>query len=161
MDISNWPLGKIMLLPDHAFGRRFIVSAEVRATGDETVWDISEIAFPEVCVLWQLVIRPYQCVSLAGGIRIALGDQLPTSTAMMDALEPLVPGLGIQGAEPRLISVAMMAGWLNIGMRFPIHVGGRRLVLEGSCADQKTTWASVHVLVSSVPKEVPDWMVSV
>lgn len=161
MDIRNWAMDQIMQLPDHAFGRRFIVSAEVRATGEQTAWDISEVAFPERCVLWQLVIRPYQCVSLAEGIRIALGDQLPTAAAMMDRLEPLVAGLGMQGAEPRLISLAMMAGWLNIGMRFPLHAGGRRLVLEATCADQKTTWASVHVLVSSVPKEVPDWMVSV
>ena len=134
MRIDNWPLGKILSLPDCCFGRRFLVSCTVQAGagGIITLWDISEIALPEHCVVWELSAY---CDSLSADLasfRMALGDQLPTTTVMMDSLEPVFHGLGLQGASPRAIVMPYVGDMRWNCLRFGIAASSRRLVLEAN-----------------------------
>ncbi|GAH58066.1 unnamed protein product, partial [marine sediment metagenome] len=94
MDIRNWPMDRIMQLPDECFGRRFLVSCSLAYADAGSTFDISEIALPEACVLWSLNVAWYNEDTATHYIRLALGDQLPATVAMMDALEPLISGLG-------------------------------------------------------------------
>lgn len=160
MNISQWPINKIMQLPDWCFGRRFCVSTNTRAYSGETSWDISEVALPEKAVLWQAVLHPSYIDSSSASCRVALGDVLPTTMAEMDALEPLLPGLGQQGAEPRLILVYNTSGALDLRLRMPISSAGRRLVVEATAIAEKSTFIMVVLTISSIPTEVPDWLVS-
>lgn len=157
MDISDWPIGKIMQLPDHLFGRRFVVSCTAEAVNGASGWDIAEIAFPEDIVLWGmwygLTFDEYK----ADYIRLALGDQLPTTTAMMDGLEPLLPGVGRQGADPRRIITASYNTYLPQHLRMPIRTMGRRLVMEVTAAAAKNAIWGVVLVVSTIPREIPDW----
>lgn len=160
MDIKDWPLGKIMQLPDCCFGRRFLVCAERSALDAPELFDISEMALPEMCVLWQVILQTYNGDAILHNCRVALGDQLPTSTAMLDTLEPLVPGLGVQGAEPRDISIQPGSHFVSMDVRQLLQAMGRRLVVGVRSAMLKETFVRVVVVVSSIPTEVPDWLCS-
>jgi len=159
MDIQNWGTHKIMQLPDYCFGRRFLVSCTVIGGDGAAAWDISEVALPEQCVMWELRLF---CNCVAGevaSIRLALGDQLPVTTAIMDGLEPLINGLGIQGPGPRVI-VPSFEGKLQWNkLKQNIHSGSKRPILEVTGAAQKTPTVTVGMVSSGVPKSVPDWLV--
>ena len=158
MDISQWPFDKIMQLPDCCFGRRFVVSCTVYAAPVTAVWDISEIAYPEKMILWEVGISPRGGMLNGGWIRIALGDQLPDGPVMMDALEALLPGCGMQGPDPRLIPVTEAVGTTVMTLRRPVMVAGRRLVLEGLWGAGVSGHVLVWTVVSSIPREAPDWL---
>ncbi len=161
MDIRNWPLGRIMQLPDHCFGRRFVISCLIEGSDAAPVWDISEMALPEWAVLWELVVWCREGGGAVSSLRLGLGDQLPTSAAMMGTLEPLIPGLGITGIEPRSILLGYFIDPRFQNIRFPIHSVGRRLVIEVSSVATKTPFVGVGIVISSIPKEVPDCLLSV
>ena len=159
MNISDWPLDKIMQLPDHMFGRRFLISATVEIATGITGWDISDLAFPEMCVIWEY--RAYcskKTVTLVG-VRMALGDQLPTTTAQMDALDPLFNGYGVQGAEPRRIPTDIYRSNELRNIRMPLAAGGRRLIIEFTQAEAGGNFYAVELVVSSVPKDIPECLI--
>jgi hypothetical protein len=156
MDISNWGLHKIMQLPECCFGRRFLVSCTVTGGDAAAAWDISEIALPERCVLWE--IRGF-CDAAAADItsfRLALGDQLPVTTAIMDGLEPLINGLGAQGPGPRAIVPSLDGRMQWNRLRQNIHAASRRLILEATGAQGKTPTITVGIVISGVPRSIPD-----
>ncbi|MBA7479329.1 hypothetical protein ES707_14763 [subsurface metagenome] len=160
MDIRNWPLDRIMQLPDCCFGRRYVISASALSSLGVLGYDISELALPERCVIWELAgWAGKENLDLAY-FRIALGDQLPTTVAQMNALEPLIPGFGPQGPEPRRIDIYVNIGKLFNNIRMPLAAAGRRLVLEVASLPTKNCRFSVAVVVSSIPTEVPDWLCS-
>ncbi|MBA7479580.1 hypothetical protein ES707_15014 [subsurface metagenome] len=160
MNIRNWPMDQIMQLPDCCFGRRFLVIAEVRNALIVEAFDISEVAFPENCVLWNVSMQMSNENILVRSCRLALGDHLPADGDVMDALEPLIYGLGLQGPEPRQIMVRPGTEHVWMPMRQPLRVAGRRLVLGVSAAVGKEVAVRVIVTVSSLPTEVPDWLLS-
>ena len=130
MDIRNWSQSQIMQLPDHMFGRKFLVSCAIEATMDETTYDISELALPEDCVIWEFWMYSYAVASKFIEIGLALGDQLPTSAAMFNALDPLFHGLGVDGPEPRTIPIDNQGSFRFNRIRMPLRAAGRRLVLR-------------------------------
>lgn len=160
MDIRNWPLGQIMQLPDSCFGRRFAVSASPLGGSGTIDWDMSEVGLPERCVLWELVYFEGLSSGKASFVRIALGDQLPTAASEMDALEPLLYGLGIQGAEPRDIYVGGVSQFSVRQIRQLIEAKGRRLIAEIQPQGVETARCTVVCVVSSIPTEVPDCLLS-
>lgn len=160
MDIRDWPMDQVMQLPDCCFGRRFVVSVSVRVVHPFVGWDISELALPERCVIWELVGVVGRVNFDVDYIRLALGDQLPTGTVMVDALDPLIPGLGLTGAEPRRI-INWYLGYISlVNLRMPIATAGRRLVMEVVAVAEKKANIMVVIAVSSIPREVPDCLVS-
>lgn len=158
MNIQNWGMGQIMQLPDYLFGRRFLITCEVRVGPATRAWDISEVALPEKCVIWELVIKGMGIIGMMTTVRIALGDQLPTAVAMFNALDPLFMGLGAQGAEPRDFLLLERAGVAFRRLRMPVAAQGRRLVIEAISPEILTAAVVVGIVVSGVPKEVPDWL---
>ena len=160
MDISKWPIDKIMQLPDHCFGRKFVVSCAIRVVPEATVWDISEIALPNVFVLWQLQIYPYGFTTADSRLRIALGDKLPTSETTMNGYIPLISDLGMGGTKPRRIYLFQRTGTFILFMRMPISAQGKRLVIEGHAEADANANVSVQIVVSAIPKEIPEWLLS-
>ena len=160
MDISKWPIDKIMQLPDWCFGRRWVVFASRIANGAVTNWDMSELTFPNKGVIWQVNIHPVMCTYFTLYYRLALGFQLPTTTAQMDLLSPLLNGFGEQGAEPRKIRAYSNCGAFDLRMRNPMDFQGKRLILQVTGVAEKQALINVAVVVSSLPKEIPDWLSS-
>lgn len=160
MNIEKWDVEDIMQLPDHCFGRRWVVSVTTKGVQSETDWDISEIAFPNIGVIWNFLLYPAYISSSSSHVRIAIGEQKPTSTAMMDKLEPLIVGLGRQGPEPRDIRMSQNAGSIMIPMRTVKRFQGKKLIMEAVPVADGYQHCICIVTVSSIPKEVPDWVVS-
>lgn len=160
MNIQNWGIGKIMELPDWLFGRRFVVSCEIDVGTARFAWDISEVALPDMCVIWELSIQATGTFSDWGWVGIALGDQLPTNAGMFNVLEPLFMGMGLQGAEPRNMRADIQRTKHLNRLRMPVAAAGRRLVIESLTEDTIKAGVQVDIVVSGVPKEVPDWLCS-
>lgn len=160
MDVRRWGLNQIMQLPDCCFGRRYLVSCSLNVLSAQRVWDISEVALPDRCVIWELMIRGTTSPENIVDLRIALGDQLPTAVAMFNRLEPMFMGLGRQAAEPRPMVVAGgdLMHWDRL--RLPVAAQGRRLVIEALTGELVVGNVLVGIVVSGLPTEVPDWLCS-
>ena len=161
MDIRNWSLDQIMQLPDSVFGNRFLVSVQSHIGAAGTVWDISEIPFPERFVIWELHVSVSRVGVENVWCRIAFGDQLPTTTAQMDGLEPVFNGLGMQGAGPRQIFVTSLTPIILTRLKIPKQATGRRLVSEFGGTGPGAGYCTVSMVVSSIPREIPDCLISV
>jgi len=160
MDIRNWPMDRIMQLPDHCFGRRWPIACE-RAGISGRFYDISEVALPERTVIWSVVLDWWNTsMDTCAFCRLGVGDQLPVDVAGMNACEPLLRGVGVQGIEPRHYSLS--PGLLSIRwpMRMGLAAGGRRFVLGIAPVGSNYLFARVVLEVSSVPNEVPDCLLS-
>ncbi len=160
MDVSRWPLDRIMQLPDWCFGRRFPVFLFAYGGIGEDAWDIAELGLPDRCVLWEIVMWPVGVWAATDSFRLALGDQLPTSIAMMSSLDPLLHGMGQQGAEPRTIRSIPYDTMRIRQLKMLIESHGRRPILEISPADETALAMNVALVFSSIPREVEDWLVS-
>lgn len=160
VNIQRWPVEKKLQLPDWCFGRRYLVTCTVKAKQGAHGWDISEVAMPEACVVWEYCARYDGDPDTTGYFWLALGDQLPVTQAIFRALDPMFMGLGVQGPDPRMIRMSGTSGVHYDRLRIPVATMGRRLVLmvEG----QETGFGTVEVglVVSGMPKEVPEWVIS-
>lgn len=150
-----------MQLPDCAFGRRWPVAVQQEQETVATFFDISELALPEACVIWNCGIwSPYYAM-VDITISLALGDVLPTTDAQFDAYETLFRDVGVIVAGRRTIRMIRSPGTYNIPMRLPVAATGRRLVGRFEWSAEALTNVYCILTVSSIPKEVPDWLISV
>lgn len=161
MDVSKWPIGRIMQLPDHCFGQRWLVGVASNRATTGPGFDISELGLPEECVIWNLAMWYTQGAQAFLGIYLALGDQLPATEAAFTALEPLFKDIGPFFIQRRRIEMIAEAGLIHFPMRKYVHAGGRRLVGEFYMGATSAQVATAVITVSSVPKEVPDCLLSV
>lgn len=160
MNVRDWPMGQIMQLPDCCFGRRWLVSCSFENKTVGTFWDISESAFPENIVIWELSITAKHEVLTGNFVRIALGDHLPTAAAEVDRLEPLFRGHGLTGAEPRQIVLPYADQHQITSLKQNVATSGRRMVVEFLSFGPGSRFVIVGVVVSSIPTEVPDCLIS-
>ena len=160
MDVSKMGLNEIMQLPDEAFGRRWIVSVAQVQASTVLAWDISEGTLPERFVLWELVMYMGAIEYQAVDFRLALGDQLPTAAAQMDLLQALIPGLGLDGPDPRYNRIIQGRGMSVRNLRMPIRASGRRLIMESQAIVVVPNHTQAAIVVSSIPREVPEWLIS-
>ena len=160
MDISNWGVDRILSLPDCCFGPRFLVAVSHHSTSSSTFWHLSEIALPEKFVIWEFYLITADRSTNVDYARLAIGDTLPTSSAEMDAHEPLFSGLGFVGFRPRRIHLSVPAPIFFRKLRQPVSAGGRRIILEVSTGGSTTTDVLMGIVVSSFPKDIPEWLFS-
>ncbi|MBA7532988.1 hypothetical protein ES705_25223 [subsurface metagenome] len=160
MDIRNWPIDKIMQLPDCCFGRRWEIIIGHRFIAPAVEYRISDMALPDVCVLWELQIWHHELTAAAAVIQIyssiALGDHLPATMAEVALMEQLMPG-----CLEVVAGVNVIRGTLHIvNIRKPIAAQGRRVVAAMTSVMAGLFDASIVLVFSSIPKEVPDWLIS-
>lgn len=153
-------MDRIMQLPDCCFGRRFIVSCTIFCPAGSRRWTISEIAFPERAVIWEARCWAGFTNYYISSFRVALGDAVPTSVEEMDQLEALFQGFGRTGIGSRLMYPYVTSGPVFTNLRLPIETAGRRMVLEAKAITDNDVDFIFVVVVSSIPKEIPDWLCS-
>jgi len=160
MDIRNWPLGRIMQLPDECFGRRWpIITSREIAMGATDEWLVKP-ALPERCVLWDFAMQ--QC-GVAAGIhwfKVALGDNEPASDAAFDAFERLWPG-DFENTVEEGGMFFMYPPRLVIPSRMPIVSMGRTFAVQVHNGNGvENLYVNIVFVVSSIPTEVPDCLLS-
>lgn len=149
-----------MLLPDCCFGRRWPIIFSEYLKGGETRYYISELGLPEWCVIWQL----FASIRLSAGMvamewdvyfTYKLGDQTPTA-ANFGTLEPL-----FKGVDQRLGAELVFAAFNGVlGMRQNVNSQGRRICLSVFNSMEPGLVFTTGLVVSSVPKEIPEWLSS-
>lgn len=149
-----------MLLPDCCFGQRFPVCVCPESKGEIPGWDISEVALPEVFVIWEMHVHVNSAAVGYSIYRLAIGDFLPTTVAEMSGLEPLFMGMGRQGPDPRIIRQNIQANVHLNRLRLLRQASGRRFVAEATSKGIDELLLYITLVVSSVPKEVPAWLSS-
>ena len=160
MDIRNWPLDRIMQLPDWCFGRRWMVGVGAFSNAITTVYDISEAGLPERIVIWEIGILFCCDVGTVSFVSLALGDQLPTTDTKFFANQRLFKDIGrLEGSE-RVLSVCGVGSFCIRNIKKPVETGGRRLIGRFLNTVAKTMLVDVIINFSSLPKEVPDWLSS-
>lgn len=160
MDISNWPLGRIMQLPDCCFGQRWPVGCSGNTLGISITFGVSMQALPERCVIWEVV---YQVTGVAKQIcyfDLRLSDVVPPDTFSWIAMERLIPGIGQITGEGENMPVDSGAACFRLTMKKPVQTGGQRMLGRFEFTTATPSIAVATVVVSSIPKEIPDCLVS-
>lgn len=160
MDISKWPLDKIMELPDWCFGKRWWVGVNMgTAAGEAAGWIIDE-SVPDVFVLWDVLIMSAVAeAQTRTDLTLRLSKQVPT-TANVKKFRRLLRGL----AQPTLFFE------IQLPKDVAMHLGPMRNLIEARndkiCGMIKRLNATgpqeaeIGFLISGIPREVPDWVVS-
>lgn len=160
MDIRDWPLDQILQLPDSYLGRRDMVTVHLDKTGIGTGWAFSPQGFPERMVVWEFWLQIAASDETLVGVKIRLGDALPTTAAEVIALEPLFANFGFLVANDYQLEVVPPVLLRFNRLKKPIQTMGRRLVIQAGHAISANFFLNIGVIFSSIPKEVPDWLIS-
>ena len=160
MDVRNWPMDRIMQLPDCCFGRRWPVVITTVQSGGGASYGISMQALPEWVVLWELRTwsKPTTAAADANQMHwyLRLGDFLPVNMVQLNAMERVFPSAGYFATDRwRFYGPTH---WVRL--RMPIHAIGRRFVALLNNDLASNAYLSMELTISSMPTEVPDWMIS-
>lgn len=161
MDVSQWGLGDIMQLPDCCFGRRWPIAVTLNLDTGARDYVISDTGLPEVGVIWAAWLTGGGLTFGTQSAVLRLGDELPATAAAFGLLEPLFRGIeGLAEVRSEIWGSAMGVG-VVIPMRLPVASGGRRLVCELFNPGTQYSRVQAGIVVSGVPRGVPDCLVSV
>jgi len=158
MDISKWAIEDVMRLPDYAFGERWPVSVHVRNSVAGTFFALSPAALPTIMVVWELSIYFPDGEAYPDAIRIFLADVVPASTPEVLACEALITGLGEPEAGPGTIEHPAYGAYIRYSMKKIVRPGGRKLGVSFFMGVGPNYRVMVVAVISSVPKEIPDWL---
>jgi len=156
-DISSWGWGQILELPDHLFGRRYVVGCAVALPGAGAVFEISLAALPERCVIWEWSVVSDIAYSEGGSVALALGDVAPTTEAGFTGLPTLLPDIGLMTWGTRYIMVSRDCQYDLRCLKVGLNTHGQRLVVRFYQAGSSPRRAMVNLVVSSVPRSIPEW----
>jgi len=159
MDVSKWPLHKIMQLPDWCFGQRWWVGTYVGTAADAVSYFLIEESVPDKFVLWDVIVcTTGHTAAKQANVTFRLCRQAPTA-GNIKTMRRLMTNLGnrTQTYDAYLPPVALthMGPMRNIIEAQNDQIGGA-LKLPSETA---TVENAVACLISGIPKEVPDWVV--
>jgi len=160
MRIDNWPMERIMRLPDWCFGRKWAMGEALTVDPEATGFVISQDGLPEVCVIWEVWGQISAPTWGIGSVEFRIGNQLPANLAEFRQLEPLFGPVGEIGIVRSTFITGSMGDFRVLGIKQKVEAGGRNLVMR---MEQRSTTAGIiqaGIVVSSIPKEVPDWLIS-
>ena len=158
-DISNWGWGQILELPDHLFGRRYCVGCNLGRGGPGNSYAISDMSLPEKMVIWELNLETGGSWDEYNYISLALGDHLPANDAEFDVLEQLFPDIGLRTGTRRDFPVRRNSIFNLSRVKIGVDTAGQRLVGRGETSFFGYTDVQAILVVSSVPRSIPEWFV--
>lgn len=160
MDIRNWPINKVMQLPDWCFGRRWPVSVAVTLTGAAAVFDRSDPQLPDRFVVWEVVVMMPWTASCSIEVALATGIELPPNTATFDQLPLLMPHIRSIAGTPGAIDVNYLFLMSVVKVRIPVENSGGHLIGRFIRTVGSSIGGQAIITISAIPKEGPDWIIS-
>ena len=160
MDISKWSLDKIMELPDWVFGKRWWVGTYIGTSGASTSYFMIEESVPDKFVLWDVLVN---VVGSAAAIKVNLSLRLTRQAPT---------GSNIKTFRRLLTNFSNRAQFYDVHLPSAgsIHLGPMRNLVEADndriggalkfVGETATNENTVACLISGIPREVPDWVVS-
>lgn len=160
MDIRNWPLDRIMQLPDCVFGRRWPVICGGVVETETDVYSIVRTAIPDRAVIWEILVSTKTTVSIIAFFEFAWADQLPTTAAQWSRQEKMFPCQGVLDGVDYNIAGGGGVGYHITRLKLPSPAAGLRPAFRLDGASSDAAELCVTFIISSVPTEVPDWLIS-
>ena len=159
MNIDNWPLDKIMRLPDWCFGRRWWVGTYCGSATGTAFYGMSQETLPDKIVVWGVLITNRSPVCLqAMRLTIRLGYRVPANVAEATALERLFKNISEPNILYEFYPQQNASIWIN-AERLLLETKGRHLCFVAN-GDQAIAYEmTAGVLISAMPQEVPDWLI--
>lgn len=160
MDIRSWGYSRIMQLPDCVFGQRWLLISSFRVAAETRAFVINSQPMGEDVVLWGLEVYGRFNASTASGFKIALGERVPATEAAFNEMERLFKGDLENVVDEGLVLIGTHGNpiWK---CRLPLHVSGRHFVMQYYNAHATDAIVVTFAFeISSMPTEVPDWLVS-
>lgn len=158
MDISKWSLDKIMQLPDWCFGRRWWIGEYLGSTTGVVDYRIGEENLPDKFVVWGILIscRSPACLE-AMRVTVRLGTVLPVHVDDLIPMDRIYKGISVSKITYEFFPDSNGVKWIDAG-RIVHESKGRKLVIVAN-GDQVIQYEmTVGMLLSSVPREVPNWL---
>ncbi len=160
MDVSKWSIDRIMQLPDWCFGKRWWVGTYVGPAADEVNYFLIPESVPDVFVLWDvLIMATGQGEAKACNLALVLCPQVPDATTLQTCRQ-LIRGF----SDPKQFY------HMHLPPLGTIHIGPMRNIIEARndkigggfkiVGGPTPTENQVACLISGIPREVPDWVVS-
>ena len=160
MDISNWPNHKVMMLPDWCFGRRWWVGSYAGDTNGQVYYFCTEENLPDKFVVWGILLSFLEANALqAIRATVRLARNTAEITANPKDMERICSGISTHNIQYEFYVPQNGLVWIN-DIR-TIHESKDRRIAFATNGDQAIAYeGTVGVLISGVPREVPDWVVS-
>lgn len=158
MDIRNWPIDRIMQLPDCVFGRRYPVIVRESVIGSATEFILFGQDLPREFVLWDFIVY---------GSNLATKAQAHIGLRWNDAL-PANDNEFLEGQRifPDVFSDTGLVDFTMDG-NVPTQIRNQKFFIDRHEAFmagriQNTVAQTLQVVlafvVSRIPSEVPDWI---
>ena len=161
MDIRNWSLDQIMQLPDNCFGRRWPIFLTLQGAAASPRFALSPQGLPDRCVIWELEMAMAHTALITGELWLRLADAVPGNWAEFTAKDLLLPRPGTDGVVNESYYTASNVYIGYHSLRMPVESQGRRIILGINNGILVNVQLQVCVVVSAVPKGVPDCLLSV
>lgn len=158
MDVSKWPLGRIMELPDWCFGKKWWVGVNIGTLLGEAVPFLVDESVPDVFVLWDVIVMSAAATGQTRtDLTIRLCRAAPT-TANVLTLRRLLRGL----SQPNKMYE------LQFPKEIAMHLGPMKNLVEARndkiggifkrLGATDTQEAQLAFLISGIPREVTDYL---
>lgn len=160
MRTDKLAFGQIMQLPDWCFGRRYWTGSYLGSTQGTAYYHIAEEDLPDYFVVWGLLIcnRSPSCTE-AIRLTMRLGTFLPTNVNEIRAMDRVYKHISVANIVYEFY-VAPNAVTYIPAERLLIESAGRRLTYLSNGDQNNAYEMTAGILISSLPKEVPDWALS-
>lgn len=160
MDVSKWPLDKIMQLPDCCFGRRWWIGTYIGTAGGALTYFTIEERLPDRFVIWSMLV---QGCDWTAGTGIDLTIRLAYKGFDNDSFWK-ARRLFHQIALEELTYDFYLTTKNNFYMPYcrSVHESqGLRICGAYKIRNETATCENqIALLISAVPREVPDWLFS-
>jgi hypothetical protein len=160
MDIRNWQRNKIMQLPDWCLGERYPVGCMVQAAAASSYFFMANFKFPERCIIWAVdtsfQVRQAAVPGAKGYYYLKLGNRLMVASTEFPNFEDLLPQCGLTYTGAR-----RLVGELHLhNLKSYLLGGGRTLTGYWVNGGGEEDGLNIIVTISSVPVEIPDWVLT-
>lgn len=158
MDIRDWPIDKIMQLPDCAFGQRWWVGTYCGDSNGRAGYFTVDENLPDKFVVWGIV---FCCRAVASvnpmRVTVRLGTHLIANAADALSMDRIFKGISSKNIVYEFYLSQWDLTWLDC-KRIIVDSAGRKIQLMTN-GDQVTAYEmTVAVLISSVPRDIPYWI---
>ncbi len=157
MDISNWPMDRIMQLPVDCLGTRFtiIFSDAQPAVGDDIYFN--NLALTDRCVLHEIHASigssTVNVSSPIASLALVLANRQPANLTEFLTHDNLLTGIDEETSDIQQFRTPMHLTRLKL----PILAQGRKVALKFSIEGVFAAHFNVALVFSSIPREIPDF----
>lgn len=160
MDIANWPDYKIMQLPDWCFGRRWWVGSYAGNVEGKTCYCCTEESLPDRFIVWGITLAFHEPLGdRAMRVTIRLARDTAEVTANAWGCERVCKGISSHKILFEFFTEQNGQTWIN-DMRIIVESKGRKIAFVSNGDQVHGYFGTAGVLISGVPREVPDWVIA-